>query len=63
LASVTPGDRQFVLKALGIRVMVQADGTWELELQFPREVPVPAGELQIVNSRPGSNWARILSYG
>ena len=54
LASATPEDRQFILKSLSARVLAQTDGTWELELQVPREAPAPAGELQIVNSRPGS---------
>ncbi len=54
LESATPEDRQFILDALSVRVVAQPDGTWELELQVPREVPTPADDLQIVNSRPGS---------
>ncbi len=54
LATETPDDRRFILEALGTKVMVQADGTWELELQVPREVPALEGGLQIVNDRPGS---------
>jgi hypothetical protein len=55
LATETPDDRRFILEALGTKVMVQADGTWELELQVPREVPALEGGLQIVNARPESN--------
>ena len=56
LAAATPDDRRFILEAVGAKVIVQADGTWELELQIPREVPpLPAPALQVVNSRPGSN--------
>ncbi len=55
LATATPDDRRFILEAVGTKVIVQADGTWELELQVPREVPAPEGDLQIVNSRPGMN--------
>ena len=57
LATETPDDRRFILEAVGTRVMVQADGTWELELQVPREVPPPEGGLQIVNARPECNSA------
>jgi site-specific DNA recombinase len=56
LAGTTVEDKRFVLEAVGAKAMVQADGTWELELQVPRQVPEPAGELQIVNSRPGLNY-------
>ena len=55
LATETPDDRRFILEALGTKVMAQADGTWELELQVPREVPVLEGGLHIVNARPESN--------
>ena len=54
LATATPDDRRFILEAVGTKVIVQAEGTWELELQVPREVSAPEGDLQIVNSRPGS---------
>ena len=48
-------DRRFVLEAVGTKVIVQADGTWELELQVPREAVEPeANDLQIVSSRPES---------
>ncbi len=54
LATATPEDRRFILEALSVKVMAQADGTWELELQVPREAPAPADDLQIVSSRPES---------
>jgi len=55
LASATPQDRRFILDAIGAKVLVQADGTWELEVQAPTEVATPSTDLQVVNSRPGSN--------
>jgi hypothetical protein len=56
LAGTTAEDKRFVLEAVNAKVIVQADGTWELELQVPRQVLAPAGELQVVNSRLGSNY-------
>ena len=56
LETPTPEDRRYILNALGVNVLVQSDGTWELELQVPREVPQPDGDLQIVNSRPEWNY-------
>ena len=52
LETATPDDRRFILEAVGTKVIVQADGTWELELQVPREVQAQEGGLQIVNTRP-----------
>lgn len=54
LATATPEDRRFILGALSVKVMAQLDGTWELDLQVPREAPAPAANLQIVSSRPES---------
>ena len=57
LEGASHADRRFVLEAVGAKVIVQADGTWELELQVPREPVEPeANDLQIVNSRPESNY-------
>jgi site-specific DNA recombinase len=55
LAGSTPEDQRFVLEAVGARVIVQADRSWELELQIPRSASEPDDALQIVNTRPGSN--------
>jgi len=52
LATATAEDRRYVLEAVGATVIAHADGTWELELQIPRE----ADELlQTENTGPGSN--------
>jgi len=59
LARATPEDRRFVLEAVGTRVVVQADGIWELELQVPRIEAGPVDSLQVVNSRPGWNYTVI----
>ncbi len=54
LAGATAGDRRFVLEAVGARIIVQSNGTWELELQVPRGAPEPtASGLQIADTRPG----------
>ena len=51
LTGATLEDKRFVLEAVGAMVMVQADRTWELELQVLRDMPIPEPEpLQIVNS-------------
>ena len=47
------------MESVGTRVLVQSDGTWELELQVPREVSEietdsQVGVLQTVNDGPGS---------
>jgi site-specific DNA recombinase len=53
LVGATAEDKRFVLEALGTKVMVQSDGTWELELQVPHDLPPAATEpLQVVNGRP-----------
>ena len=57
LEAATAEDRRFILEAVGAKVLVQADGSWELELQVPREVPESQEVLQIVNTRPESNSA------
>ena len=59
LAGATPEDRRFVLEAVGARVVIQSDGSWELELQVPRVESEPVDPLQVVNSRPGSNYTVI----
>ena len=45
LETATPEDRRYILDALGVNVLIQADGVWELELQVPREVPKDIGDL------------------
>jgi site-specific DNA recombinase len=57
LAGTTAEDKRFVLDAVGTNVLVQADGTWELELQVPRQEPAPPSGLQVVSDRPESNSA------
>ena len=59
LAGATVQDRRFVLEALDTNVMVHADGSWELELQVPRQIVAPEEVLPIVNDRPGSNCTVI----
>ncbi len=56
LAAATPEDRRFVLEAVGTKVFVQIDGSWDLELQIPRHTQESEDALQIVNSRPESNY-------
>jgi site-specific DNA recombinase len=59
LAGSTCGDKRFVLEAVGSKVIVHSDGSWELELQVPRQVAEPTADFQIVNSRPGLNYTLI----
>ncbi|MCX6002928.1 MAG: recombinase family protein, partial [Chloroflexi bacterium] len=51
LARATPEDRRFVLESLGAKVIAYPDGTWDMEIELPRQVK---SDLQIVHSRPGS---------
>ena len=39
LQSASAEDNRFVLEALETRVVAQTDGSWELEVQVPREEP------------------------
>ena len=55
LATATAENRRFILKAVGAKVIVQQDGTWELELQVPSQVPAAQDVLQTANTRPGAN--------
>ncbi len=49
LESASVEDRRFVLDTIGASVITQGDGTWELELKVPREIPT---EVQIANTLP-----------
>ena len=53
LASATLEDRRFILEAIGAKVYVQPEGTWDLEIQVPREIVESEADLQVVNSSPG----------
>jgi hypothetical protein len=59
LASPTPEDIQYILEAVGARVVVQTDGSWELELQVPRQPAEQVKGFQIVNNQPGLNSSLI----
>ena len=63
LETATPEDRRYILNALGVKVLVQTDKTWELELQVPRQVPQSEEVLQIVNSRPELNSTMNTGWG
>lgn len=56
LETASAEDRQYILNALGAKVLVHGDGIWELELQVPLAVHQPERDLQIVNNRPESNY-------
>ena len=55
LDQAAPEDRRFVLEAVGTQVLVDEGGRWEVEIHVPR-AESPAQELQIVTTRPGSNY-------
>jgi hypothetical protein len=59
LAGSTHEDKRFILEAVGTKVIAQADGSWELELQVPCQPIVQDKGFQIVNSRPGLNSPKI----
>jgi hypothetical protein len=65
LASVLPSeasrDRSLILDALGVSVLAHGDGSWDLELEAPREFAPTAQDVQIVNAglRPG--WGYRVS--
>jgi hypothetical protein len=50
LERATPEDRRFVLESLGAKVIAYPDGTWDMEIELPRQVQ---NELQIEHSVPG----------
>ncbi|MFC2039482.1 hypothetical protein ACFLST_01685, partial [Chloroflexota bacterium] len=52
LARATPEDRRFVLESLGAKVIAHLDGTWDMEIELPRQIQ---SDLQIAHSRPGLN--------
>jgi hypothetical protein len=49
LARATPKDRRFVLESLGAKVIAHPDGTWDMEIELPRQVQ---SDLQIEHSVP-----------
>ena len=51
LSSASPGDRRFVLEAVGASVFSCGDGSWEIELEVPKTA---SEELQVVSNQPGS---------
>jgi len=48
LTRATPEDRRFVLESLGAKVIAYPDGTWDTEIELPREAQ---NHLQIESSR------------
>ena len=52
LERATPEDRRFVLESLGTKVIAYPDGTWDMEIELPRQEQT---DLQIAHSRPESN--------
>ena len=52
LERATPEDRRFVLESLGTKLIAYPDGTWDMEIELPRQVQ---SELQIEHSVPESN--------
>jgi len=50
VVTATAEDRRFILEALGTQIIAHGDGTWELQLEVPRQIPQQA---DIVSTRPG----------
>lgn len=59
LEGATHADRRFILEALGITVIAQGNGSWELELATPKADQLGTPELKIANGRPGLGWGVI----
>ncbi len=52
LTRATPEDQRFVLESLGAKVVAYPNGTWDMEIELPRQVP---SNMQIEHSVPESN--------
>jgi hypothetical protein len=56
LARATPEDRRFVLESLGAKVIAYPDGTWDMEIELPRQVQ---SNMQIEHGVPESDSTLI----
>ncbi len=52
LTRATPEDQRFVLESLGAKVVAYPNGTWDMEIELPRQVP---SNMQIEHSVPESD--------
>ena len=51
LAGATLSDKRFVLESVGAQVLSNGDGTWEIEVQVPKQIS-PEKKLQFVSYQP-----------
>ena len=56
LSSEASRDRSLILDALGVSVIAHGDGSWDLELEVPREVAPTVQDVQIENTGPRLGW-------
>jgi len=61
LSSEASRDRSLILDALGVSVLAHGDGSWDLELEVPREVAPTVQDVQIENTGPRLGWGYRLS--
>ena len=52
MARGTSDDRRFLLDSLGATIIAAGDGSWELEVEIPKNTQPEVPELQIANERP-----------
>ena len=60
LSSEASRDRSLIFDALGVSVIAHGDGSWDLELEVPREVAPTVQDVQIENTGPRLGWG---AYG
>ena len=56
LASEVCHDKSLILDALGVTIIAHGDGSWDLEMEVPREVSSAVQDGQIENTRPRLGW-------
>ena len=62
LAGATPQDRRFILEAVGVQVLVNEDGTWELELQVPWEAPADEQFVSTIPAKGSQTLPRLSRW-
>lgn len=56
MARGTNDDQRFLLDSLGATIIAAGDGSWELEVEIPKNTQAEVLELQIANERPRLGW-------
>ena len=56
LTSEVTRDRSFLLDALGVAIIAHGDGSWDLQLEIPREASATIQDQQIVTTEARLGW-------